>query len=108
MQAPVLIEPLPDRPGYVARVGEPFQMTVEAATPEEAVRQLTTLLHRRLQAGARVVSIPIPTAAAGFGGWLPEDELTREWLDAVQEYRQEGDEADRQRLLNDPENGQVA
>jgi hypothetical protein len=35
------------------------------------------------------------------GDWLPDDELTREWLRQVQQYREECDEADRPRLLGD-------
>ena len=31
-------------------------------------------------------------------GWLPDDELTREWLKEVQTYRAECDAADRARL----------
>lgn len=42
------------------------------------------------------------------GGWLPNDELTQEWLDHVKSYRQECDEADRRRLLEDSDDGNVA
>lgn len=33
--------------------------------------------------------------------WLPDDELTKEWQQAVEDYRRECDEADRQRILGD-------
>jgi len=35
-------------------------------------------------------------------GWLADDELTRDWLQLVQQYRSECDASDRQRLRNDP------
>lgn len=102
MELPVLIEPLTDRPGYVARLGDPFALSAEAATPDDALRQLTDALHRRLGAGARLTSISMPeppTPALGRGGWLPNDDLTREWLEAVEGYRRECDADDRSRIL---------
>jgi hypothetical protein len=109
IRLPVFVEPLSDRPGYVARLGAPSDLSAEAATPEEAVRQLTGALHRLLDAGARVFSIPLPLSPApGGGGWLPDDDLTREWLQAIQEYRQECDEADRRRILGEAEGGKAA
>lgn len=35
-------------------------------------------------------------------GWLADDELTRAWLQLVQQYRSECDASDRRRFLNDP------
>jgi hypothetical protein len=40
-------------------------------------------------------------------GWLVDDELTRYWLQLVQQYRSECDAADRRRLLDDPANGEA-
>jgi hypothetical protein len=40
-------------------------------------------------------------------GWLADDELTRDWLQLVQEYRSECDASDRRRLLNDPATGEA-
>jgi hypothetical protein len=37
MQVPVLVEALVDRPGYVARLGESFNLTAEADSPEDAL-----------------------------------------------------------------------
>jgi hypothetical protein len=100
---PVLVEPLVDRPGCTARTGEPFQLSVEAASAEEAVRQLTALVQQRLQTGASVWTIPVPGQASPqvTGGWLPDDDLTREWLQTIQDYRQECDEADQRRILGE-------
>jgi hypothetical protein len=35
-------------------------------------------------------------------GWLPDDELTREWIRLVEQYSSECDAADRRRIMNDP------
>ena len=101
MELPVLIERLPNGDRYRARMGEPFNLTVEATTAEEAQRQLTEALRRRLQQGAELRSISVrPLSSPGpQGGWLPEDDLTREWLQAVQQFRDECDEADRRPTL---------
>ncbi len=107
MELPVLIEPLADRPGYSARLGEPFPLTAEAATPDEARDRLVDALRLRLQQGnAQLLSILVPPPPKG--GWLPEDDLTREWRQAVQEFRDECDEADRRRILGDPAEGEAA
>jgi hypothetical protein len=102
MQMPVLIEPLTDRPSYVARLGAPFTLSAEAPTPDEALRQLTDSLQRCFRVGARLalVSVPEGTLPAVRGGWLPDDDLTREWRDAVEAYRKECDAEDRQRILS--------
>lgn len=94
MELPVLIERLPDGIRYTARLGEPFDLTVEAATADEAQHRLSEALRHRLQEGAELRSISLPSFPKG--GWLPDDDLTREWLQAVQQFRDECDEADRQ------------
>jgi hypothetical protein len=38
-------------------------------------------------------------------GWLPDDELTRDWLEHVRQYRSECDAADCRRLLEEGERG---
>jgi hypothetical protein len=108
MEMPILIEPLPDRAGFVARLGNPFQLSAEAATREEALQKLALMLCQRLQAGTQVAALPIPQSASLPGsGWMPDDELAREWRDAVQQYRDEYDQADRSRLLDEPGGGEV-
>ncbi len=103
LQVPVFLEPLGNRPGYAAHLGAPFHLSVEAGTPEEAVEELSRTVRNRLQAGGRVVSFPLPLTPAvpASAGWLPEDELTKEWQRAVEEYRRECDEADRRRILGE-------
>jgi hypothetical protein len=100
MELPVLIERLPDGDRYTARLGEPFNLTVEAATADEAQDRLSDALRHRLQQGAELRSIALrPAGPTGpKGGWLPQDDLTQEWLQAVQQFREECDAADRRRL----------
>jgi hypothetical protein len=63
MELPVLIERVPGADRYTARLGEPFNLTVEAATPDEAQDRLTDALRRRLQQGAELRSIAVGTEA---------------------------------------------
>jgi hypothetical protein len=95
VELPVVIEPLPDRSGFTARLAAPLELSATAATAEEAHRQLAALLQGRLQQGIELRTLTVPVAA---GEWLPDDELTREWLGRVRRYREECDSADRARL----------
>ena len=105
VELPVVIEPSPDRSGFTAHLAAPFQLSAAAATAEEAHRQLAALLQHRLQQGMEVRTLTVPIGATGgsAGGWLPDDELTRDWLQLVQQYRAECDAADRERLDNAPD-----
>lgn len=40
MQIPILVEPLPNGQGYVARAGEPFAIRVEGPTISDATKTL--------------------------------------------------------------------
>lgn len=99
LKVPVLVEPLGGRPGYAAHLGAPFHLSVEAGTAEEALRELTRAVQNRLQAGGRVMpfALPMTPTVPPSAGWLPEDELTKEWQQAVEAYRRECDEADREK-----------
>jgi hypothetical protein len=105
VELPVVIEPLPDGSGFTAHLAAPFHLSAAAATAEEAHRQLAALLQRRLQQGTELRTLTVPVASAGGsdGGWLPDDELTREWLRQVQLYRTECDADDRERLESAPD-----
>src|SRR4051812_22498833 len=104
MELPVLIEPLANQQGYSAQLGAPFHLRAEAATEEQARELLALQLHQRLRQGAHLSTISVPvTCPPTAAGWLPDDELTREWLAQIQQFRQECDEADRHRLLEAPE-----
>jgi len=110
MELLVLIEPLPDRSGYSARLGGPFDLTAQAPTAEEARQQLAVLVQRRLEQGAELqpIRVSAPPSVVANGGWLPNDDLTREWLDNIQQYREECDREDRHRLLDEPADGKAA
>jgi hypothetical protein len=100
MELPGVIEPLPDRSGFTAHLAAPLQLSATAATAEEAYRQLADLVQRRLEEGMELRTLLVPVPATGSAGpaWLPDDELTRDWLGLVQQYRAECDAADRERL----------
>ena len=80
MELRVLIERLPHGDRYTARLGEPFNLRVEAATADEAQDRLIDALRRRLQRGAELRLIAVrPAAPAGpTGGRLPPDDLTQQ------------------------------
>jgi hypothetical protein len=104
VQLPVVIEPLADGSGFTAHLAAPFDLSAAAATAEEAHRRVAALLQQRLQQGVelRTLTVPVPAAGGAPGGWLPDDELTRDWLQLVQGYRAECDAADRERLGEAP------
>jgi hypothetical protein len=104
MELPVVIEPLPDRKHFSARLGSPFNLSAEAATPEEAHQKLAELLQLRMQQGLtlRAINVPAAVQAGAEPGWLVDDELTREWLQQVQQFRAESDAGDRRRLGIEP------
>lgn len=110
MQVPVLLEALKNRPGYQVRLGEPFNLSVEAESPEEALLQMSRAVQERLQAGAKILPLilPLKFPAPTRAGWLSEDDLTREWREAVEEYRRECDTADRRRILGDSEDAKFS
>lgn len=109
MQLPVLVEALVDRPGYAARLGEPFNLTVEAGSLDDVLRQLSQAVQQRLQAGARLVplALPVKFPNPSHSGWLPDDDLTHEWQEAVEQYRHDCDLADRLRILGEPKDENV-
>jgi hypothetical protein len=92
MHLPVIIEPLPDQRGFTARLTTPFSLCAEAATPEQAHQELARLLEARLRQGAELRALKVPDETSG---WLPDDDLTHDWLQHIQDYRAECDAADR-------------
>ena len=93
MQVATLIEPIGDR-GFRAKAGSPFEITVEATSRQEAVRQLRECLQQRMDAGAEFVTLEMNTAThawAEFAGDLKDDPLLNEWKHAMAEYRAQVD-----------------
>jgi hypothetical protein len=109
VELPVVIEPLPEGRGFAAHLGAPFNLSAEASTADEAHRQVAALLQLRIQEGLqlRALAVPVGGGRGAEPGWLPDDELTRDWLQIVQQYRSECDLADRHRLLNEEGAGEA-
>lgn len=101
MKLPVLVEPVPGK-GFVAKVSAPFNWSAEGATAEEAVEKLQAeaAVHARNGVRAAEIDVPMPEYENPIlrdSGRLPDDEITRQWWEAVQEYRRQCD-ADPDRL----------
>jgi hypothetical protein len=94
MQIPVLIEPIAAN-GFRARCGEPFAVTTEGATREEALQKLRDLVARRIAAGAQIASLEAPTKDNPWlrmaGIWKKGDPLVEEWKRIMEENRRAAD-----------------
>lgn len=87
MRIPVLIEPVNGK--FQARCGEPFVLSAEGTTEEEALGELRALLMQHT-ATATVVELELPSDPppwASCFGILKDDPLQDEWEQAMQEYR---------------------
>jgi hypothetical protein len=92
MHIPVLIESVPGN-GFLARGGEPFALTAEGTTPEDALAHLRDCVSAKLREGARIASIEIQLSETDHA-WLPfagmfeeSDPLVQEWLEIVRSER---------------------
>ena len=90
----MLIEKV-DQNGYRVRGGEPFAVTVEGATREEAIEKYRDQINRQLSAGAEVVQVEIGRQERPWekyrGMWAEDDPVIDEWLKCIEEYRREVD-----------------
>jgi len=95
MQIPILIEPLPDGRGFRAKAGDPFSLSAEGPTRDEAIRCLRAQLNGRLRAGAEILPMELPSSNpwTDLAGFLPDDELTREWMRTLEENRRKANES---------------
>jgi hypothetical protein len=94
MQIPVLIEPVTGN-GFRARACEPFALSAEGSTQEEALGNLRKQLESRLATGARIVSLDVPGTDnpwVTFQGMFKDDPLFDEWQQAIAENRRKADE----------------
>ena len=92
MQIPILIEPLEgDR--FRAKAGAPFELSVEAATKDEAVRLLRERIGEQLASGAeiRVVSVPAPADPPITRVWgvAKDYPYWDEFLQEIEAFRQQ-------------------
>src|SRR5262245_29093501 len=96
MRIAVLIEPIPGH-GFLARGGEPFAMTAEGATRNDALQKLRALIDERVSAGAELVSLDVPVTEhpwLPFAGMFQDDPLVEEWKQTMAELRRQADDAD--------------
>jgi hypothetical protein len=95
MQIPVLIEPVAGN-GYRARGAEPFALSAEGATREEALANFRGQLQSRMKSGAAIVALEVPVEEHPFarsaGIFSPDDPLVQEWLSIMAENRRKADE----------------
>jgi hypothetical protein len=100
MHVLILIEPI-EGGRFRARAGEPFGVSSEGKTAEEAAQQLKTVLHDRLRAGSRLALLDLgngfaPVPAALQLEPLPDDDWFFQTMrEAIAENRQRENEADR-------------
>jgi len=99
MQIPILIEPAAGG-RFRAKAGEPFSLSAEGASAEEAARHLASLLHDRLQAGTCLSVIDLGNGPASLPPTslclepLPDDDwFFQAMRDAITENRQHEDGA---------------
>jgi len=83
MHLPVLVQPI-EGGRFRARVGEPFALSAEAATPQEATKLLADQLEQCLRSGSVLSSITITNGATAHFDFVPVPE--DEWFfDAMRE-----------------------
>jgi hypothetical protein len=95
MEIPVLIEPVAGN-GYVAKTGEPFALSAEGATRDEAMQKLRLLVHQRVSAGAELAALSVPERTAGnpwveFAGMFKDDPYFEEVIQIMAENRRKMD-----------------
>jgi hypothetical protein len=83
--------------GYVAKIGSPYDCSAQGATIGEAIENLGHET-RRQETQSRNAAIIAPPAGGHpllkWSGTLPDDELTRDWLQTIKENRRRQAEED--------------
>ena len=93
MKIATLVEPIAGR-GYRASIRSPIEITVEAESKDEAIRQLQEGLRTRLAGGAEIVNVEAtgdPNPWIECAGDLADNPLLEDWKRAIQEYRDQVD-----------------
>lgn len=96
MEIPVLIEPVKEN-GYraIGAGGLSVGLAAEGRTRQEALDKLGQLLQVRLEQGAEIIPLPLPSQPHPWSqdfGWLRDDPLLPAWRQAMEAYRQQLDE----------------
>jgi len=88
MKIPILVEPKAGG-GFQATCGAPFDITADGDTTLEAIQRVEEQLQARRRKGAQLfwTDVAETPAIAKYAGMLKDDELTREYLETVEEYR---------------------
>src|SRR5262249_3777707 len=89
MQIPVLIERVENN-GYRARGAEPFALSADGATQEEALANLREQLRTRMKAGSMIVPLEVaadPHPLAEFAGMFNDDPDFQEVVEIMAENR---------------------
>ena len=93
MEIPVLVEPIAGgKPRFRAKSGEPWLVSAEGDTADEAVSHVQSMVRARLAAGARMMMVPIDESSNPWlemAGIFADDDLTKDWIKSMQEYRDE-------------------
>ena len=94
MEIPIIVEP-GVHDGFRASTGGFWGLETEAPTREEAVEKLRELIGYRLEAGAEVFGVEVPSRPhplARFAGVFRGDPFLESWKDAIAECRREAEE----------------
>ncbi len=95
----VLLEPV-SNDGFRAATGEPFSLSANGATRDEALSRLREKVNDKLDAGVEVISLDV-TPMSGrsdslrtLAGDLETEPIYDEWQNAIQAYRESRDRED--------------
>lgn len=104
MQIATLIEPLAGR-GFRASTRSPIEISVEAESRDEAIRQLQASLRARLADGSEIVNVESDVERnpwIEFAGDLADHPQLEEWKRAMQDYRDQVDREQADRESDEP------
>ena len=88
MEFPVTVSP--ESAGFRASAGEPFNLTADGPTADDALAALRAAVVAKLQSGqVRTLTVTNPTAIIDAARKLGESPLFEDWVQAVEEYRRE-------------------
>lgn len=89
MEFAVLLKPM-NGSKYRATCAAPFYSEAEGETREQALEQLRQQIQEQVDDGTEIVQMKInsPTPTPQLPLW-PDDEITQEWLRAIDEVRRE-------------------
>jgi hypothetical protein len=96
VQIAVLVEPM-NGAGFRASGGEPFCVSVEGATREDALKKLQDEIELRIKSGADLVFLDVPAESNPWlkiAGMYKDDPMLEEWKQAMAEYRDQVEKDD--------------